>query len=191
MTAPDYTELRERDRKALNDHEQMADAQAQCVPCLLCGGKALIQDAGIGAGYYIACENSTSFKQWKGCLIDQRRVSGWAYNVMDWWNRLHSRPEASTAIAELQAQVEAMREALAPFAAMGRVMERRASITFGRHPKDSEIVCESSGEVGMGILTMGHFRDAAFLLPDAPGWGGQYRPIKARAALQPKDQSNG
>ena len=89
---------------------------------------------------------------------------------------------APLSVAELTA-------ALAPFAAMGRVMEARARLTFGRMPKDNEIVCESSGEAGLGILTMGHFRDAAALLPDVPGWGGIYRPPFDReaAALARKD----
>lgn len=78
--------------------------------------------------------------------------------------------------------IDRLVKALEPFAEMGRVMEVRARITLGKVPKDSEIVCESSGEVGMGILTMGHFRDAAALLPDAPGWGGMYRPLD-RAAI--------
>lgn len=85
--------------------------------------------------------------------------------------------EAADAIVELRAALE-------PFAAMGRVMETRARVTFGKMPKDSEIVCESSGEAGMGILTMGHFRDAAATLPDAPGWGGFYKPLPIRAAHQ-------
>lgn len=71
-------------------------------------------------------------------------------------------------------EVELLRAALAPFAAMGRVIERRSIVTFGKMSADSEILCESSGEAGIGILTMGHFRDAAALIPDAPGWGGAY-----------------
>jgi hypothetical protein len=80
--------------------------------------------------------------------------------------------------------VERLKAALEPFAAMGRVMETRATVTFGRMPPDSEIVCESSGEAGQGVLTMGHFRDAAALLPKAPGWGGMYQPPFDRAALE-------
>jgi len=85
-------------RDALNHHDQMLDAQAGCVPCKLCGGKAVITDAGTGAGYYIQCDNSLSFRDYNGCLLDERRLSGWAYNVMDWWNRLHavSAPPART-----------------------------------------------------------------------------------------------
>jgi hypothetical protein len=78
------------DRRLLNDYEQMADAQSQCVPCKLCGHAAAITDAGVGRGYYIRCENSRTFRDWQGCMISERRLSGWAYNVMDWWNRLHS-----------------------------------------------------------------------------------------------------
>lgn len=80
----------EVDRSALSHHDQMLDAQAGCLPCKLCGGSAVITDAGIGAGYYIECGNSLSFRDEKGCLLDGRRLGGWAYNVMDWWNRLHA-----------------------------------------------------------------------------------------------------
>jgi len=59
-------------------------------PCKLCGGHAIISDAGIGAGYYVACSNSQSFRDASGCLISMRRLGGWAYNVMDWWNRLQA-----------------------------------------------------------------------------------------------------
>ncbi|GEM_PF-3214919 len=90
-------------RQSLNDHEAMADAQAGCVPCKLCGGKAVITDAGVGAGYYIACENSGAFRVAQGCMITERRLGGWAYNVMDWWNRLHSFP--TPAADEVEAEV--------------------------------------------------------------------------------------
>jgi len=78
------------EQRKLSDHEQMQDAQSRCVPCKLCGGQAIISDAGEGAGYYVACSNSQSFKEANGCLISLRRLGGWAYNVMGWWNRLHS-----------------------------------------------------------------------------------------------------
>lgn len=79
-------------RQALSDHEALIDAQAGCLPCKLCGGKAVITDAGVGAGYYIACENSGAFRAYQGCMITERRLGGCAYNVMEWWNRLHSTP---------------------------------------------------------------------------------------------------
>jgi hypothetical protein len=77
-------------RDTMSFHEQMLDAQSQCVPCKLCGGKAVISDAGIGAGYYIRCENARSFRKSGGCMIKENRLGGWAYNVMDAWNRLHA-----------------------------------------------------------------------------------------------------
>lgn len=77
-------------RHALSEHEQMADAQAQCVPCKLCGGSAVITDAGIGAGYNIRCSGSTTWRPSNGCMVSDRRLGGWAYNVMEWWNRLNS-----------------------------------------------------------------------------------------------------
>jgi hypothetical protein len=77
-------------RNSLSDHEAMADAQAGCVPCKLCGGQAIITDAGRGYGYYIRCGNSRSFRKSLGCMIGDRRLGGWAYNVMEWWNGLHT-----------------------------------------------------------------------------------------------------
>lgn len=74
-------------------------------------------------------------------------------------------------------------KALEPFAAMGRALEARATFS-GMSISDSQVVCGSSGEAGMGVLTMGHFRDAAAVLPEAPGWGGVYRPPFDRATLQ-------
>lgn len=76
------------DPSRMSHHEQMIDAQAGCVPCKLCGGNAVIEDAGLGAGYYIRCSNAQR-RGSAGCLIDHRRLGGWAYNVRDWWNRLH------------------------------------------------------------------------------------------------------
>jgi len=92
MTNPKTSPVAESvvEQRKLSDHEQMQDAQSRCVPCKLCGGHALISDAGEGAGYYVACSNSQSFKEANGCLISLRRLGGWAYNVMEWWNRLHS-----------------------------------------------------------------------------------------------------
>lgn len=80
------------ERRDLSHHEQMLDAQSQCLSCKLCGGKAIIRDAGIGAGYYIACENGGTFRSSDGCLINDRRLGGCAYNVMEWWNRLMTTP---------------------------------------------------------------------------------------------------
>lgn len=88
-------------RHALNHHDQMLDAQAQCVPCKLCGGKAVITDAGSGCGYYIACENASTFKSSEGCMLTERRLGGWAYNVMEWWNRLHQATALETQAAEI------------------------------------------------------------------------------------------
>jgi len=88
------TRTEHKRRQALSDHEAMADAQAGCIPCKLCGGKAVITDAGLGAGYYVRCENSGRFRAREGCMIEDRRLGGWAYNVMDWWNRLHAKTTA-------------------------------------------------------------------------------------------------
>lgn len=103
----DLTERLREERRDLTDHEQMLDAQSQCVPCKLCGGKAVISDAGLGAGYYIRCHNSLSMRDSKGCMLDERRLGGWAYNVMDWWNRLH----AATTLEALTQEVERLRGA--------------------------------------------------------------------------------
>ncbi len=93
-------EVSPEDRDRLSHHEQMLDAQSKCLSCKLCGGKALISDAGIGAGYYIRCENRRNIRVHEGCMIGDNRLGGWAYNVMDWWNRLHSHQALSTARGE-------------------------------------------------------------------------------------------
>lgn len=103
-------------RKAINSHdEQMLDAQSQCVPCKLCGGKAVISDAGPGYGYNINCENAG----WMGkpkCLQSGARISGWAYNVSDRWNSLNAtQPDPATlaALPEVQALIAAAIETAA------------------------------------------------------------------------------
>jgi hypothetical protein len=68
----------------------MIDAQALCVPCKLCGNSAKITDAVSGWGYFIRCEGAQKHRPSLGCIIDEQRLSGWAYNVMEWWNRLHA-----------------------------------------------------------------------------------------------------
>lgn len=88
MSKADNAELVKTDRSSMHHRDQMFDAQSQCLPCKLCGGRAVIDDAGTGAGYYISCENHGKFKKSEGCLIGQNRLGGWAYNVMEWWNRL-------------------------------------------------------------------------------------------------------
>lgn len=97
------------------DHDVMIAAQASCVPCKLCGGSAVITDAGPGAGYYIRCGSSTSFRTYMGCLISDRRVSGSANNARNWWNRLHSTvaptdsgPDATLMRARITAASDAL-----------------------------------------------------------------------------------
>lgn len=79
-------------RNSLTHDEQMHDAASQCIPCKLCGGKAIITDAGPGYGYNIECENATRFTR-QTCLQSGTRISGWAYNVSDMWNRLNAIKE--------------------------------------------------------------------------------------------------
>ena len=98
------------DRDALTDHEQMADAERQCVRCKLCGGRAKITDAGVGAGYFIECANGSAFRKSEGCLLAERRLGGWAYNVMEWWNRLHA---ATLTEPEPERTAKAVAEAVA------------------------------------------------------------------------------
>lgn len=100
------TRTEHKRRQALSDHEAITDAQAGCVPCKLCGGKAVITDAGLGAGYYVRCENSGRFRAASGCMIEDRRLGGWAYNVMDWWNRLHSASMPAASEGELGSDLE-------------------------------------------------------------------------------------
>lgn len=82
---------RKRRKNIVDHYAQMMDAQAQCVPCRLCGGKAVITDAGPGFGYTIECENAARFRK-PTCLQSGTRISGWAYNVSDLWNRLNATP---------------------------------------------------------------------------------------------------
>lgn len=87
---PDAAE-RKRRNSIGDHHNEMLDAQGQCVPCRLCGGKAIITDAGPGLGYSIECENAARFSK-PTCLQSGTRISGWAYNVSDLWNRLNTTP---------------------------------------------------------------------------------------------------
>ena len=102
------TKVEQVDREALTDHEQMADAERQCIPCKLCGGRAKITDAGVGAGYFIECANGSAFRKSEGCLLAERRLGGWAYNVMEWWNRLHA-----ATLTEPERTAKAVAEAVA------------------------------------------------------------------------------
>jgi hypothetical protein len=122
---------------------------------------------------------------------DQQIISDLGENECRWRDRAckaeaaleRTLPASDEDVEKAAKLVERLRAALEPFAAMGRVMETRAIVTFGKTVPDSEIVCQSSGEAGHGILTMGHFRDAAALLPDAPGWSGLYIQPFDRVAL--------
>ena len=85
----DLIDRKERNRRnTLTYDQQMAEAQASCVPCKLCGGKAVITDAGPGYGYNINCENWMQRKN--ECFQGGTRISGWAYNVADRWNELNA-----------------------------------------------------------------------------------------------------
>ncbi|WP_433950823.1 hypothetical protein [Brevundimonas bullata] len=75
-------------------------------------------------------------------------------------------------------------EALGPFAAMARVIEARDRMALGKTRSDNEVIASVSWEGGLGVLTMGHLRDALTLAPNAKGWGGIYRRSEALAALQ-------
>lgn len=92
----------------INEQERI-DAQSKCVPCKLCGGAAKITDAGVGWGYYIACENANNRKI--TCLCGEVRRSGHAYNVQKLWNRLHGEnPSPSPKrTGEDQALIERLR----------------------------------------------------------------------------------
>lgn len=77
-------------RRSLSNDAAVADAESLCAPCRLCGGKAKITDAGPGCGYYIRCDGINRHRRSLGCMIDDQQLGGWAYNAMDWWNRLHA-----------------------------------------------------------------------------------------------------
>jgi len=87
IAAPISRDERNR-RRRLSDEEAQRDAEASCVPCKLCGGKAVISDAGPGWGYYINCEKHNGRKG--ECFQSGTRISGWAYNVADRWNELNA-----------------------------------------------------------------------------------------------------
>jgi hypothetical protein len=86
------TRAEKQRRNALSYHEQQRDAEASCAPCKLCGGSAVIKDAGPGWGYYIECANAfDSMARGRGsCLQSGVRLSGWAYNCSDMWNKLNA-----------------------------------------------------------------------------------------------------
>lgn len=75
-------------------------------------------------------------------------------------------------------------EALEPFAAFARVAEAKSRMALGKVLSDDEILASVSWEGGLGVLVMGHFRDALSLAPKPKGWGGLYRRSKALAALK-------
>ena len=98
---------RQRRRAIASHHDQMLDAMAQCVPCRLCGGKAIIGDAGPGHGYYIECSGAERFRN-PTCLQGGTRISGWAYNVSDLWNKLNAAPALADRVEALEAALEAI-----------------------------------------------------------------------------------
>lgn len=122
----------------LSHREQMLDAQKGCVPCRLCGGSAVISDAGPGSGYYIRCANGEKFNKSSGCLIGDRRLGGWAYNVMEWWNRLHAPTPAERQHDDL---AEAQREARLRRIDLGLAPGSR---TFGI--VDAALACHDAGK---------------------------------------------
>lgn len=80
-------------------------------------------------------------------------------------------------------------EALEPFASIASVMEARDRMALGKVRSDDEIIAEISWEGGMGVLVMGHLRDALAMVPNPKGWGGLYRPHKSRLAKHKGPQS--
>lgn len=75
-------------------------------------------------------------------------------------------------------------EALEPFAAFARVAEAKSRLALGKVLPDNEVIASTSWEGGLGVLVMGHLRDALTLVPDAKGWGGIYRRSEDLAALK-------
>lgn len=69
----------------------------------------------------------------------------------------------------IQASDAVLIEALKPFAAMGRVLERRGLMTFGRTVPDSERLLISDGEVGTAVISMRDFRRAVAAIAKATG----------------------
>jgi len=147
-------------REALSDHEAMAEAQSGCVPCKLCGGKAIISDAGEGAGYYVRCENSGAFRASQGCMVTDCRLGGWAFNVMEWWNRLHSlpAPDTATSVAEEWCAYmdEAVSKAPEPLRKLGEYL--------------SGLLDEDQWKTSERLLNA-----AVITAPQAPATGGKFK----------------
>lgn len=78
----------------------------------------------------------------------------------------------------------ALEEAVEPFAAFARVAEAKSRMALGKVLPDNEVIASISWEGGLGVLVMGHLRDALSMAPDAKGWGGLYRRSESLAALK-------
>lgn len=77
-------------------------------------------------------------------------------------------------------EIERLRAALEPFAAFAQVAEAKSRMALGEVLPDTKILTSLSWEGGLGVLVMGHFRDALSFVPKPKGWSGLYR--RARAA---------
>lgn len=88
--------MTEDPRHKLSLSAQLEDAQKSCCPCRLCGGAAVIKDAGPGFGYFIYCENSYATSN-PYCLQAGVTIRAWAYACSELWNKLNAPVAPRTA----------------------------------------------------------------------------------------------
>lgn len=88
--------MTEDPRHKLSLRGQLLDAQKSCCPCRLCGGAAVIKDAGPGFGYFIYCENSYATSN-PSCLQAGVSIRAWAYACSELWNKLNKPVAPRTA----------------------------------------------------------------------------------------------
>jgi hypothetical protein len=183
MTVISKAEKERRD--ALPYHEQMIDAQKQCVPCKLCGSDARIEDAGRGAGYYIRCSNAKNFRDSTGCLINDRRLGGWAYNVMDWWNRLHAPALETSNTSGAGIDREAVNveraflnlcEALGIQASAGAYLDAPAALAALKPPSPSDAGRDEELRASDGVM------QSLRRIADSAGYPGDRRNMMIRPA---------
>ncbi len=140
-----------------------------------------------------AAGEPVAYRQW--CQSDKPHQGGW-WQLIDKHDGDHAiatgggkslRPLYAHPSPTPSADADRVRiavEALEPFAAFAQVAEAKSRMALGKVLSDEEILASISWEGGLGVLVMGHFRDALSLVPKPKGWSGLYRRSKALAALK-------
>lgn len=102
-----------------------------------------------------------------------------------WTAEARAAIAAMPEIETLLATIEAQRDALEPFAAMARLLEKSLIFSGGKATDQSKVMV-TNNECGLSVLTYGHFLDAlAVFGREAKGWGGMYENPGIRAGLAP------